>query len=75
MESRKRPHVDEENTVIAKKRVLSDTNDSPHVNGVLDQEEPAEGDNIEVIRVCSNSLLLLTSILSSFSARKPFFVE
>lgn len=51
MESRKRPHVEEEATFTAKKRVLSDTNGSPHVNGgVLDQEEPAEGDNIELFR-------------------------
>ena len=75
MESRKRPHVEEESTVIAKKRVLSDTNGSPHVNGVLDQEEPAEGDNIEVISVCFISSFSLTPILSSFFARKLFFVE
>jgi hypothetical protein len=75
MESRKRPHVEEETTVTAKKRVLSDTNGSPHVNGVLDQEEPGEGDNIEVLTICSTSLSFLTPILSSFFEKKLFFVE
>jgi hypothetical protein len=75
MESRKRPHVEEETTITAKKRVLSDTNGSPHVNGVLDQEEPAEGDNLEVLIVYPISSSLLTPLLSSFFARKLSFVE
>lgn len=75
MESRKRPHVEEETNVTAKKRVLSDTNGSPHVNGVVDQQEPAEGDNLEVISVSSISSLLFTPGLSSFFARKLSFVE
>lgn len=76
MESRKRPHVEEEATFTAKKRVLSDTNGSPHVNGgVLDQEEPAEGDNIEVIGVYSIPSSFLIPLLCSFFVRKRFFVE
>jgi hypothetical protein len=75
MEPRKRPHVEEENTVSAKKRVLSDTNGSPHVNGVLDQEEPAEGDNIEVMSVCFILSISPTLMLLSSFARRLSFVE
>jgi hypothetical protein len=75
MDTRKRPHVEEENSVSAKKRVLSDTNGSPHVNGVLDQEEPAEGDNIEVMSICSIPSISLTLMLSSSFERRLFSVE
>jgi E3 ubiquitin-protein ligase BRE1 len=52
MESRKRPHADEDDPSVAKKRILTGSNGSPQVNGVTtEQEEPGDGDNLEVIRV------------------------
>lgn len=52
MDSRKRSHSHEDDPPTTKKRILTGSNGSPHVNGVVaEQEEPAEGDNLEVIRV------------------------
>lgn len=49
MESRKRPLTDDIDTSVAKKRILTGSNGSPHVNGVAaEQDEPGPGDNLEV---------------------------
>ncbi|KIK09930.1 hypothetical protein K443DRAFT_671248 [Laccaria amethystina LaAM-08-1] len=51
MESRKRPLTDDIDTSVAKKRILTGSNGSPHVNGVaLEQDEPGPGDNLELFR-------------------------
>ncbi|EAU91038.2 hypothetical protein CC1G_03206 [Coprinopsis cinerea okayama7 len=39
MESRKRPHTDDGDVSVAKKRVLTGSNGTPHVNGPNDQTE------------------------------------
>jgi len=50
MESRKRPLTDDIDTSVAKKRILTGSNGSPHVNGVVgEQDEPGPGDNLEVV--------------------------
>lgn len=51
MDSRKRPYSDEEDSVSAKKRVVTGSNGSPQVNGHSEHEEPTENDNLEVRRV------------------------
>ena len=49
MESRKRPRVDDGDVLHSKKRVASDSRDSPvPVNGVSEVEEPKDGDSLEV---------------------------
>lgn len=49
MESRKRPRVDDGDVLHSKKRVVSDSHDSPMpVNGVSEAEEPKDGDSLEV---------------------------
>lgn len=49
MESRKRPRVDDGDALHSKKRVISDSHDSPvPVNGLLEAEEPKDSDNLEV---------------------------
>ncbi|TFK73913.1 hypothetical protein BDN72DRAFT_136978 [Pluteus cervinus] len=51
MESRKRPHTDDVDTSITKKRVLADSVGNPHVNGThIEHDEPREGDNLELFR-------------------------
>jgi E3 ubiquitin-protein ligase BRE1 len=47
VESRKRPHTGEEDRIQTKKRVLTTTNGSPHVNGT-EPEERMQMDNLEV---------------------------
>ena len=48
VESRKRPHGGEEDRVQTKKRILSATNGSPHVNGT--EREEIERQNLEVMK-------------------------
>lgn len=48
MESRKRPLADSEEPVISKKRILTGTNGSPHVNGDVEQDDEAFGEKLEV---------------------------
>lgn len=49
MESRKRPLTDDIDPSVAKKRILTGSNGSPHVNGVAEErDEPGPGDNLEV---------------------------
>ncbi|OCH92316.1 BRE1-domain-containing protein [Obba rivulosa] len=52
MDSRKRPHAEDELDSRSKKRAVSDDNRSPsHVNGVTpDGDEPKDGDNLEMFR-------------------------
>ena len=48
VESRKRPHGGDEDRVQTKKRILSATNGSPHVNGT--EREEMERHNLEVTK-------------------------
>jgi len=51
MESRKRPLSDEQDSSVAKKRVLTGANGSPHVNGSSeehDDEGEGFGEKLEV---------------------------
>ncbi|KAF8635226.1 hypothetical protein AX17_004001 [Amanita inopinata Kibby_2008] len=51
MESRKRPHAQEEEPTITKKRIVSAANGSPRVNGTsVEPEEPDLGRNLESFR-------------------------
>ncbi|EMD37345.1 hypothetical protein CERSUDRAFT_105371 [Gelatoporia subvermispora B] len=52
MESRKRPHAEDEAEPHSKKRALSNDSRSPsHVNGITpDGDEPKDGDNLEIFR-------------------------
>ncbi|CAA7261702.1 unnamed protein product [Cyclocybe aegerita] len=50
MESRKRPLADEDDTVVSKKRIVTGTNGSPHVNDLLDEEDQAFGERLESYR-------------------------
>ncbi|KAJ7076313.1 BRE1 E3 ubiquitin ligase-domain-containing protein [Mycena belliarum] len=51
MESKKRPHAQEVDVSVAKKRILSGANGAPYVNGSTpDIEEPSDLDNLEVFR-------------------------
>ncbi|KAF8200665.1 BRE1 E3 ubiquitin ligase-domain-containing protein [Pholiota molesta] len=50
MESRKRPLADSEEPVISKKRILTGTNGSPHVNGDVEQDDEAFGEKLELFR-------------------------
>lgn len=51
MESRKRPLADEDDSVVTKKRILTGTNGSPHVNGVAEHRDDDEafGEKLEAI--------------------------
>lgn len=42
MESRKRPLIDAEDSVVTKKRILMGLNGSPHVNGTAEDDDEAE---------------------------------
>lgn len=49
MESKKRPHDEDDVDTSVKKRIVSDDHGSPRVNGVVsDSNEPTDGDNLEV---------------------------
>ncbi len=49
MESKKRPHDEDDADTSVKKRIVSDDHGSPRVNGVVsDSNEPTDGDNLEV---------------------------
>lgn len=49
MESRKRPHTDDDDVSQVKKRVFTGVNGSPEVNGVrADSAEPSDNDQLEV---------------------------
>ncbi|KAJ7680562.1 BRE1 E3 ubiquitin ligase-domain-containing protein [Mycena polygramma] len=51
MESRKRPHAQESDVSVAKKRILASTYGTPYVNGsVHEAEEPSDPDNLEMFR-------------------------
>ncbi|KAJ6500129.1 BRE1 E3 ubiquitin ligase-domain-containing protein [Mycena vitilis] len=51
MESRKRPHAQEPDVSVAKKRILASTNGTPYVNGAVHEaEEPSDPDNLEMFR-------------------------
>ncbi|KAF8894030.1 hypothetical protein BD779DRAFT_1797962 [Infundibulicybe gibba] len=53
MSSRKRPHTDEEERSMAKKRLFTDPSGSPNPNGLAseqDDREPLNGDNLELFR-------------------------
>lgn len=74
MESRKRPHAEDEADTRAKKRALSDESRSPgHVNGVTaDGEEPRDGDNLEVqCSVCFETDMSDRQPESRCSAKMP----
>lgn len=52
MESKKRPHAQEPDVSVTKKRILAGANGAPYVNGsVPETEEPSDLDNLEVSRV------------------------
>ncbi|KAG6831681.1 hypothetical protein H0H92_008324 [Tricholoma furcatifolium] len=48
--SRKRPHVDEDDSTAAKKRVLTGPNGSPQVNGTSNDSEDVNSANLELFR-------------------------
>ena len=77
MESRKRSRTEDSEPVNAKKRVLSDSRDSPiPVNGEgHDTDEPRDNDNLEVSKICRSigHAYLITS--RSCSERMLFIVE
>ncbi|KAF4599455.1 E3 ubiquitin-protein ligase bre1 [Pleurotus pulmonarius] len=51
MESKKRPHDEDDADTSVKKRIVSDDHGSPRVNGVVsDSNEPTDGDNLEQFR-------------------------
>ncbi|KAJ6594095.1 BRE1 E3 ubiquitin ligase-domain-containing protein [Mycena capillaripes] len=51
MESKKRPHAQEADVSVAKKRILSGANGAPYVNGSApEMEEPSDPDNLEMFR-------------------------
>ncbi|KAJ7772537.1 hypothetical protein DFH07DRAFT_734059 [Mycena maculata] len=51
MESKKRPHPQEADVSVSKKRILAAANGAPYVNGsVRDSEEPSDPDNLEIFR-------------------------
>ncbi|KIM45233.1 hypothetical protein M413DRAFT_441916 [Hebeloma cylindrosporum] len=50
MESRKRPLPDDDDSTIAKKRILTGANGSPQVNGALDHDHEAFGEKLETFR-------------------------
>lgn len=53
MESRKRPLLDTEDSVVTKKRILTGTNGSPLVNGsAKDDENEDFRDRLEVLSFC-----------------------
>ena len=59
MESRKRPLADEDDSVVAeKKRILTGTNGSPHVNGVAEHDDEAFGEKLEVILLLNWQFLI-----------------
>jgi hypothetical protein len=48
-QQRKRPYVEDSETVYPKKRAALDSNGTPsHVNGDSHPDEPKDGDNLEV---------------------------
>ncbi|KAJ6625446.1 hypothetical protein B0H10DRAFT_2211777 [Mycena sp. CBHHK59/15] len=51
MESKKRPHAQEDEASVTKKRVLASANGTPYVNGsVPEMDEPTDPDNLEMFR-------------------------
>ncbi|KAJ7268745.1 BRE1 E3 ubiquitin ligase-domain-containing protein [Mycena haematopus] len=51
MESKKRPHAQEADVSVSKKRILSGANGAPYVNGsASEHEEPPDMDNLEMFR-------------------------
>ncbi|KAJ7446245.1 BRE1 E3 ubiquitin ligase-domain-containing protein [Mycena galericulata] len=51
MESKKRPHAQEADVSVSKKRILASANGAPYVNGsVPESEEPSDPDNLEMFR-------------------------
>ncbi|KAJ6499055.1 BRE1 E3 ubiquitin ligase-domain-containing protein [Mycena sanguinolenta] len=51
MESKKRPHAQEPDVSVSKKRILSGANGAPYVNGSAhEHEEPSDIDNLEMFR-------------------------
>lgn len=77
MESRKRQHIDDGEPLLAKKRVLTSPDGSPHVNGVIaEPDEPTDGDNLEVLELtsCVLSIKIMLIRCSSF-VKKPSFGE
>lgn len=78
MESRKRPHIDDGDAAVTKKRIIADAAGSPHVNGTrTDSEEPREGDSLEVRLTHAGrfSLCLLLFINQRHFGNKPFIEE
>ena len=61
MESRKRPLTDEDDSVVAKKRILTGANGSPHVNGVAEHDDEAFGEKLEAILLSKLTHLILIS--------------
>jgi E3 ubiquitin-protein ligase BRE1 len=59
MESRKRPLPEPEDTIVTKKRILTGTNDSPLVNGsVEDDDNDGFRDRLEVLSSYSPSIAM-----------------
>ncbi|KAJ6587101.1 BRE1 E3 ubiquitin ligase-domain-containing protein [Mycena vulgaris] len=51
MESKKRPHAQEADVSVAKKRILAGVNGAPYVNGSTPEiDEPSDLDNLEMFR-------------------------
>lgn len=73
MESRKRPLADVEDTMVSKKRILTGSNGSPHVNGDVEAEDEVFGEKLEVdilshFRLCTQTILILCHV-SCFEKR------
>ena len=69
MESRKRPRVEDSELLHSKKRVISDSRDSPvPTNGVSDVDEPKDGDSLEVnTRTLDISAMFSLNVVSDIS--------
>lgn len=78
MESRKRPLADVEDTMVSKKRILTGSNGSPHVNGDVEAEDEVFGEKLEVaiflhFHLCTRIILILRHVRCF--EKKPYIVE
>jgi hypothetical protein len=69
-ESRKRPHVDEDEGLQTKKRALVSPNGSPRVNGITEADEPTDTDHVEVNGSFSSQLTGQTSFRGMLAVPK-----
>ncbi len=75
MASKKRSLSSEEDNPVTKKRILSDENGDPLVNGTTEPTEPADGDKLEVSRFSLHSEMACISYSHArIFGRKPYIV-